>query len=452
MKKSGFVTLFLSALSLLAEATGSVKYELQKLGAGLAQGGSIEAALTSRFAKNFGQAYYLNVSVGTPGQLQTVMIDTGARDFIVTASSAPACEVRICAGGTFNSTESSTLHTVARDGLDVTYGDWSTRSGDYITDVVRIGDVSITGTRLGLAYDTHDSSGVEFGIMGLGYPRNEADNEAIENTGRLYPTFVEALVHNNAIASRLYSIHLNRLDQPGSMIFGGIDLDGFEGPLTTLNCLPNHGTVDDFWLSLEEITLKSHNGSTQSLMRSAGHKSYPVLLDSGTEYWGLPSVPYAKIVESIGGFVWNEPALWLQRPCNDLFHAGVDQPYLQLTFSGHGPNNATLDLKLNDLLVPILAEDGSMKTDKDGEPLCRLIIRDYEEPDQDGMMMPGAVMRAGYFVFDLDNGQISMAQANFAANSSNVVHVEAGTDGLKKAFHGLIPETQTSHVAGQPGH
>jgi hypothetical protein len=139
MKKSGFVTLFLSALSLLAEATGSVKYELQKLGAGLAQGGSIEAALTSRFAKNFGQAYYLNVSVGTPGQLQTVMIDTGARDFIVTASSAPACEVRICAGGTFNSTESSTLHTVARDGLDVTYGDWSTRSGDYITDVVRIG-------------------------------------------------------------------------------------------------------------------------------------------------------------------------------------------------------------------------------------------------------------------------------------------------------------------------
>ena len=44
-----------------------------------------------------------------------------------------------------------------------------------------------------------------------------------------------------------------------------------------------------------------------------------------------------------------------------------------------------------------------------------------------------AVMRAGYWVFDLDNGQISVAQANIEASSSDIVKVLKGVDGLSRA-------------------
>lgn len=42
-------------------------------------------------------------------------------------------------------------------------------------------------------------------------------------------------------------------------------------------------------------------------------------------------------------------------------------------------------------------------------------------------------MRAGYWVFDLDNGQISVAQANIEASSSDIVKVLKGVDGLSRA-------------------
>lgn len=317
----------------------------------------------------------------------------------------------------------------------------------------------MTDAQLGLAYYTKDFTGVNFGIMGLGYSSNLAGNEAVEPDEQSYPpTFVETLVHTGVIASRLFSLHLNELGKRGSIIFGGIDVDKFRGPLTTLNCLADIDTVKDFYLNLEEVTVQSSKGGSQSLMRPTGQKPYPVLLDTGSLNWNVPTDVYEKITEAAGAFEANDTKTereWLEKPCDDLDRGGIDAPHIQLTLSGNGSNTVTLDLEMADLFIPRLNQDGSAKTNDVGQALCELIVRDCGSPkglDQEGGIAIGNVVtRAGYFVFDLDNGQISIAQAAFAANSSNVVQVEAGPDGLKNAFDGLKAEHQTNHVEGQFG-
>ncbi|THZ23851.1 acid protease [Aureobasidium pullulans] len=463
MKKSGFVTLFLSALSLLAEATGSESYDFQTLstaGRALAGNGTVEIDLNGKYVTENGMAYFLDILVGTPGQMQSVMIDTGSSDLIVTASNASACiTIWGCAGGTFDPVKSSTFGTVTPDGLSITYGDYSRKVGDYVNDVTQIGDVPMTDAQLGLAYYTKDFTGFNFGIMGLGYSSNLAGNEAVEPDEQSYPpTFIETLVHTGVIASRLFSLHLNELGKRGSIIFGGIDVDKFRGPLTTLNCLADNDTVKDFYLNLEEVTVQSSKGGSQSLMRPTGQKPYPVLLDTGSLNWNVPTDVYEKITEAAGAFEANDTKTereWLEKPCDDLDRGGIDAPHIQLTLSGNGSNTVTLDLEMADLFIPRLNQDGSAKTNDVGQALCELIVSDYGSPkdlDQEGGIAIGNVVtRTGYFVFDLDNGQISIAQADFAANSSNVVQVEAGPDGLKNAFDGLKAEHQTNHVEGQFG-
>jgi hypothetical protein len=102
---------------------------------------------TSVFTED-GFAYYLNISVGTPGQLQTVQLDTGSSDLFVTSSTATYCRVHTCVGGTFNISKSSTSQTVAWDVFNTQFQDGSTDYGDLISDIVQIRDRIITNVTL----------------------------------------------------------------------------------------------------------------------------------------------------------------------------------------------------------------------------------------------------------------------------------------------------------------
>lgn len=93
-----------------------------------------------------GFAYFLNISVGTPGQLQTVMLDTGSSDLFVTSSDAAYCQNGTCMGGTFDISKSSTSQIVAPNVFNVSFGDGSKDNGDLISDVVQIRDRVINVT------------------------------------------------------------------------------------------------------------------------------------------------------------------------------------------------------------------------------------------------------------------------------------------------------------------
>jgi hypothetical protein len=100
---------------------------------------TVELALTSNIGNTIGDAYCVNLTVGTPGQPQTIFLDTGSSDTIFFASNASICENDGCDGGTFDSSKSTTSKMTKSGALDIRYFDDTRMMGDLITDVVHFG-------------------------------------------------------------------------------------------------------------------------------------------------------------------------------------------------------------------------------------------------------------------------------------------------------------------------
>ncbi|KAI5246530.1 acid protease [Aureobasidium subglaciale] len=415
---------------------------------------TVELALMSSVGGKDGQGYYTNISVGTPGQLHTVLVDTGSGLTILPASNASFCESHACDLGTFDSSNSSTFKTTHHEALSIQYVDWSFFEGDYFTDVVQLSDAVISNVTMGLAKRVGLSFAPYAGTLGLGTDRSD-DSSKPE-----VPSFVESLARAGAISSRLYSIYLNTLDQYGSILFGGVDNDKYNGPLTTLNCfrspirgLGSHEMVDNFFLTLQKITLEAHDGSKQTILRSTNGTTHYTVPDTGTPDWQLPLSAYYKVlgfagVEEAGDdyCAGGVPNFIGVRPCADVTRGITNTTRFELTLAGNGTNSATLRFELADLFAPISSKNGVALTNDAGQAMCRLQVSPVD--DDWFSVTSSSVMRAGYWVFDLDNGQVSLAQANLQANSSNVVEVDAGVDGLSKAATNHRAEVQQDRVYG----
>ncbi|KAI4766872.1 acid protease [Aureobasidium sp. EXF-3400] len=389
---------------------------------------TIELALMSSVGNLDGFEYYVNFTVGTPGQLQTVFIDTGSSNTIIFASNASFCEASGCHGGTFDLSKSSTYEKTDPGAFKTSFMMGRTWfKGDYARDVVQMS------------------------LMGLGYSSNMSDRKRKKD---MPPTFLEGLVQAGAIPSRLYSIYMNTLDRYGSILFGGVDTDKYKGPLTTLNLLPARytGKVDDFNLYLEEIKMQPFNEPSQTILRSTNESRYETSIDTGTPDWWIPTSAYQEVLKYAGGEppkgVWAEVSSRHRvRPCSEVARGIANTTYFEITFAGNGSNTARLRLELADLFSPVTEKDGSAAIDGTGQPLC--FLRVLPSDSVNDLLTSSSVMRAGYWIFDLDNGQISLAQANLGANSSNVVQVEAGPEGLKKAAKNLRAETQMAEAEGR---
>jgi hypothetical protein len=302
-----------------------------------------------------------------------------------------------------------------------------------------VGDLVITGAQMGLAYTINSTVGANTALMGVGW----SNNEGIQPGGNYYPNFMEALVGSHAIASRLYSLYLNRLEDFGSILFGGIDTSKFQGDLVTLNCLTDGGDpVDNFYLVLNEVTVKTHNGPNRTLLQSTEDQPWFILPDSGSTAWQLPAAVYKQVIQIMG-----VNPTYKTRACSEITRGISNTTRLQLTFSGSGNNVATLNLEMADLFTPLTNPDGSATTGNDGRPLC--VLRIQPQGSDNILVVGDAVMKAGYWVFDLDNGQVSLAQAILGETSSNVVAVQAGPGGLSKAAKNIKPvESQGNSVFG----
>lgn len=99
----------------------------------------VELALMSSVGNSRGLMYHVNFTVGTPGQLQTMIIDTGSSQTYVLASNASFCEAHGCDGSTFEPTKSSTFEKTNPGALEQTFmRNTMWFKGDYIRDVVQM--------------------------------------------------------------------------------------------------------------------------------------------------------------------------------------------------------------------------------------------------------------------------------------------------------------------------
>lgn len=262
---------------------------------------------------------------------------------------------------------------------------------------------------MGLAEQTD----IPFGLVGIGYKSNEASLETVQTT---YPNLPISMQTSGNIKTVAYSLWLNDLDaSKGSLLFGAIDTEKYQGNLALLDLLPSNsrtGQITEFNVALTSVSGHSSSGS-DSLTSS----SFPMnaLLDSGTTLSYLPSDITNQIWQEVGAAYVQSLGVAVV-PCT----FATSSAYFSFGFGGsQGPRiNITMDeLVLESAGVTL--SNGRHK----GTSACVFGIQ--AQPSSDGSpnnaLLGDTFLRSAYVVYDLENNQVAIAPTKFNASSSNVV-------------------------------
>lgn len=339
----------------------------------------------------------MNVTMGTPPQALQLHIDTGSSDLWVNVPGSQMCSQTShpCdATGTYNSNDSSSYLYVNSD-FNITYVDGTGASGDYATDTVRFGGVTLESQEFGIG----SVSSSQEGILGLGYPVNEA----IISTpnAKPYANIPTRLVEEGIISSNAFSMWLNDLDAAtGNILFGGVDTEKFSGNLETIPVIKEQGYYAEFVIVLTGL---GANGSAGSI---GNDLNLAALLDSGSSLTYLPDDLTQNIYDAVGasydstqGTAFVDCAL------------AESKGSLEFTFS-----SPTITVDMSEMVL-IAGTNG-------GEDTCILGVA----PNGGGITVLGdTFIRSAYIVYDTSNNQISLAQTKFNTTMSNIVEITNST-------------------------
>ncbi|KAL2046686.1 hypothetical protein ABVK25_011600 [Lepraria finkii] len=378
--------------------------------------------------------YFIDITVGTRPQSFTVQLDTGSADIWIPSANSPACgdQPDICqAYGAFDVDSSSSAKQWGPDGaFQISYEDSSGVVGDYINDTLAIGNTVIKQMTMGLAFQASNPQG----IMGIGYDADESIAE--QDPESIYPNVISQLKDQGYINTLAYSLWLNDLDSDtGSILFGGIDTDKFHGDIIVL---PVQGASNvsytDFTVALSSVSFIDAAGKTPLSQDSL---QVPVILDSGTTITYLPESVMNPIMSGVGAVNIDELG-GLCVPC----HLSSSKATFNFGFGGNG--GPTIQVPLDEMVLPIVTYDGSSPQFKNGQDICSFGLAS----GGDGPFLFGdTFLRSAYVVYDLTSNQIGMAQTNFNATSSNVVEISGSSiPGASATASGAaVTQTFTGH-------
>ncbi|KAF5023742.1 hypothetical protein F66182_4175 [Fusarium sp. NRRL 66182] len=354
--------------------------------------------------------YFLNASLGTPPQQFRLHLDTGSSDLWVNSADSELCSTRgsVCdESGLYNANKSSTYRYVASN-FNISYADGSGASGDYATETFRMGEVEVEQLQFGIGYDSSDSEGV----LGIGYPSNEA--QAAELGEKPYKNLPAKLAADGLIASNAYSLYLDDLESAtGSILFGGVDQAQYTGHLVTLPINKIDGVYAEFY-----ITLQGLRSGSETI---AQDMSLDVVLDSGSTLTYLPARAAEDIYDLVGA-QYEEGDQTAHVPC-DL----ADDPG-GLTFYFDG--SAQITVPLSELVLDVTDSRERQLSFDNGEAACTFGIAPAQS---DVSILGDTFLRSAYVVFDLENNEISLAQSNFDATESHVLEIGSGKNPLPSA-------------------
>lgn len=335
--------------------------------------------------------YWINITVGTPGQPQSLQLDTGSRRLWIPATGSSICSESLvdCADlGSFDSSESST-YLPTGDTDSITYADGSGVSGPIFYDTFRIGGQAVTKQ---VALLAKQGSGLREGVLGVGFPTRA-------------PTINHNLAAQGAINGNRYSIWLSSLEAgSGTIIFGGVDLSKYNPPLRRLPVIGNDQPT------IELTRLATLEGIIPTVQTDPDF-SMPVILDTGTTLTFLPTALVTSINDAIGAQYYPGAANGVTIiPCSKR----DDALSINFHFGGRlfGP---TINVDISQLIL------GGLGT-LNGVQMCQfgLYGSDGSYPNTLGTTF----LRSAYILFDLDRGRIGLAQALVASSDSARVLIE----------------------------
>lgn len=409
------LTIGLSATSLITTAVAQkvVKFDIQ----GRAPSEAVKLARRATIRENLFNdvnegLYSVNVSIGTPPQNFQLQLDTGSTDIWVNSADSEFCRQGNCYDS-FSSSNSSSYRVSVSNEFNVTYGDGTGAAGDLFTDDLVVGDVTLTNQTMGLA----TTSDIAYGLMGVGMVGTEGSCGAVEGPAYCYPNVLDSMVSEGKINSHAFSLYLNDLNQStGSILFGGVDSSRYSGDLVSVPMvgipLLNGSTEDDrYTVAWTNFTITTPRGIETFLQEDI---NVPALLDSGTTLAVLPEQIYRLILKQMGAVELEGGAF---APCYlRVANATID-------FHVGGPTGFIFSIPLREFLFDLDSETARLFHDLGGAQYCQVGL----QAGDDLPIFGDVILRSAYIVYDLDNRQIALAQANFSPGAANIKEITNGT-------------------------
>lgn len=292
----------------------------------------------------------------------------------------------------------------------IKYVDGSGARGDYFEDNFQIGGVTIKNLTMGIALETD----LTFGLVGVGYPINEA---ATATDYEQYPNLPVAMRDSGFIKTIAYSLWLNDLDaSKGSILFGGIDTEKYQGELKVLDIIPDAKTGKYFHFNVPMTGLRGVSSTGADYIAS---KELPILtiLDSGTTLTYLPQDMCDNVWKEVGA-VWYEDAKAALVPCSLATNDGY------FSFEFGGSQGIHINVTMDELVAGGAGGNFPSGAQHAGQPACVFGIQNQTNGADDPTapyLLGDTFLRSAYVVYDLVNNQIGMAPTEFNATKSNVV-------------------------------
>ena len=247
------------------------------------------------------------------------------------------------------------------------------------------------------------------------------------------------MVSSGVIQSNAYSLWLNSQGSTtGSLIFGGVNKGKYSGPLSTIPIENNPGytipsgfivTVTGIGLTLSADSKTNTKANTSIPLVTK--RADPFLIDSGTYNIELPLEHLQPILTALGA-EYEAASDYAMVPCSMTTNTST----IDFVFTSF-----SISVPLTELIFPqdFLAYDNYIPTLRDGKtPACLLGI----QPSGEDMILGDTFMRSAYMVFDLDNNEISLAQAIIGAQDApadDIVEITSGKNSVPGATRVVNP-------------
>lgn len=369
--------------------------------------------------------YNADIYVGTPPQKVEIDLDTGSSDLWIEADGSDGAFLP----------QNSTTNKPYHDNFLIEYGDLSSASGSWVTDVVEFAGAKIENYIFGQADQTNAKP-----VFGIGYSANEASASALQDKPFSYDNYPLRLVKDGWINTPSYSLYLNSFEaKSGTLLFGAVDKSKIDGPLLLLPIIkdqPSDPKPKEFL-----ITLSSVDGSVNGTSFNALDKNRHVLIDSGSSNTYLPPQSIRTIAKQFN--LMQVDGGW------GLLKEGVDalSDDDTLTFNLQG---VKIVAKVKDLFTPAknaFQDELYVKVNGKNELFYQFQVNDggdtgptLNEPVATAKFVFGdSFLRSAYVVYDLGADQVAIGQAKYGTATEDIVDIEAGKDGIPSATTATEP-------------
>lgn len=373
--------------------------------------------------------YSIELEIGTPSQNVTVLLDTGSSDLWVSSPENPYCidsddtkpvtqlstSTLATSSGTATSSGNSGIATVDcseygtfdpskstsfrsnNTAFSISYGDTTFASGTWGTDNFDLGDLNVTN----LSFAVANQSNSTVGVMGIGLAGLQSTYVGVNSASSgayQYENFPMALKSQGIIDRNAYSLFLNEPDaDKGSVLFGAVDHSKYSGQLYTipmLNMYRNRGIQNPIEF---DVTVQGVSVTSGSTIRNLTNTQFPALLDSGTTLSYMPYTLTQLIAGAVGAQYSQYTGYYSMRCPSEN-----NDTRLNFDFGG-------FQISAN-LSSYLLSSRSSSST-------CYLGMIPLSS---NAAIFGDNFLVHAYVVYDLENYEISMAQAAFNNSDSQI--------------------------------